>query len=178
MRAKLAVSAVVAVLIAVGSCLPHLRQVLRDYGLPALLAPAMSISEFETLPKAITLSDVLLFWLLCRVAACLCMGIITLWLGQRLGNLLPTLFLSAVGYCLPALLALSGMKNGIEWLGFYPLFHAAALLTVQGYNAVAGAPYSFSWVVILLLAMAGAMIWALEQTLVQHYEWAGEPVNR
>lgn len=62
-RAKLSVSAVVAVGIAVTSCLPHLIQVLRDYGLPALFAPAMSISEFESLPAFITLSDVLLFWL-------------------------------------------------------------------------------------------------------------------
>ena len=49
-RAKLAVSAGVAVLIAAASCLPHFIQVLRDYGLPALFAPAMSISEFESLP--------------------------------------------------------------------------------------------------------------------------------
>src|SRR5699024_12792733 len=41
-RAKLAVSAGVAAAIAVSSCLPHLIQVLRDYGLPALLAPARS----------------------------------------------------------------------------------------------------------------------------------------
>ena len=33
-------------------------------------------------------------------------------------------------FFLPALLSLSGMKNGIEWLGFYPLFHAAALIAV------------------------------------------------
>ena len=177
-RAKLAVSTGAAAAIALGSALPHLWQVLRDYGLPALLAPAMSISEFETLPKAITLSDVLLFWLLCRVAACLCMGAVTLWLGHRLGNLLPTLFLSAVAYCLPALLSLSGMTNGIEWLGFYPLFHAAALLTVQGYNTLTGAPYSFSWVVLLLLATTTTMVWALAQILVQHYEWAGELTSK
>lgn len=92
-RAKLAVSAGVAVLIAAASCLPHLIQVLRDYGLPALF----------------TLSDVLLFWFVCRIAACLCMGAITLTLGRVFGNLLPALFVSAVGYCLPALLSLSGM---------------------------------------------------------------------
>ena len=173
-RAKLAVSAGAAIAIALSSALPHLWQVLRDYGLPALLAPAMSIPEFETLPRAITLSDLLLFWLLCRIAACLCMGAITLWLGQQLGNLLPTLFVSAVAYCLPALLSLSGMKGGIEWLGFYPLFHAASLLTVQGYNSVTGAPYTFGWVVILLLATTTTMVWALAQILVQHCEWAGE----
>ena len=63
------------------------------------------------------------------------MSRITLWLGQKLGNLLTALFISAVTYCLPALLSLSGMKNGIEWLGFYPLFHAAALWQNQGYTA-------------------------------------------
>ena len=61
-------------LIAAGTALPHLWQVLRDYGLPALLAPAMSISELQAVPKCITLSDLLLFWLLCRFAACLCMS--------------------------------------------------------------------------------------------------------
>jgi len=172
-RAKLAVSAAVAAAIAMGSCLPHLIQILRDYGLPALTAPAMSVSEFETLPKAITLSDVLLFWLLCRVAACLCMGVISLWLGQRLGNPLPTLFLSAVAYCLPALLSLSGMENGIEWLGFYPLFHAASLLTVQGYNAATGSPCTDLWVSLILLAAALSVTWAVVGELEQHYEWAG-----
>ena len=109
-RAKLAVSAGVAVLIAAASCLPHLIQVLRDYGLPALFAPAMSISEFESLPALFTLSDVLLFWFVCRIAACLCMGAITLTLGRVFGNLLPALFVSAVGYCLPAPLRSSSLR--------------------------------------------------------------------
>ena len=131
-RAKLAVSAGVAVLIAAASCLPHLIQVLRDYGLPVLFAPAMSISEFESLPAFVTLSDVLLFWFVCRIAAC------SAWAQSRshwarvFGNLLPALFVSAVGYCLPALLSLSGMDGGIEWLGFWPLFHAANFFTTQG----------------------------------------------
>ena len=111
-----------------GSCLPHLIQVLRDYGLPVLLAPAMSISEFESLPAFVTLSDVLLFWFLCRVAACLCMAAITLTLGHLFGNLLPALFVSAVGYCLPALLSLSGMEGGIEWLGFLAVVPCGELL--------------------------------------------------
>ena len=100
-RAKLAVSAGVAVLIAAASCLPHLIQVLRDYGLPVLFAPAMSISEFESLPAFVTLSDVLLFWFVCRIAACLCMGAITLTLGRVFGNLLPALFVQRRGV-LPA----------------------------------------------------------------------------
>ena len=153
MRAKLAVSAGVAVLIAAASCLPHLIQVLRDYGLPALFAPAMSISEFESLPALFTLSDVLLFWFVCRIAACLCMGAITLTLGRVFGNLLPALFVSAVGYCLPALLSLSGMDGGIEWLGFWPLFHAANFFTTQGYAGEEGLPYNNAWVILLLLVV-------------------------
>ena len=172
-RAKLAQSAVTAVGIAAAGALPHLWQIQRDYGLGQLRAPAMSISEFETLPKAVTLSDVLLFWFICRVIACFVMGIVTLWLGERLGSVLPTLFISAVAWCLPALLSLSGMKNGIEWLGTYPLFHSAALLGVQGYGAN-GEPYSFAWIVLLLLALSAALIWALSQILLSLYEQAGQ----
>ena len=164
-KAKLRQSTLVAAGIAFGTVLPHLWQILRDYGLPALLAPAMSISELQAVPKCITLSDLLLFWLLCRFAACLCMSRITLWLGQKLGNLLPALFISAVAYCLPALLSLSGMKNGIEWLGFYPLFHAAALWQTQGGNTL--------WVPIFLLFVAFFLAWSIGQVLVCDYERIG-----
>ncbi len=172
-RAKLAVSAGVAVLIAAASCLPHLIQVLRDYGLPVLFAPAMSISEFESLPAFVTLSDVLLFWFVCRIAACLCMGAITLTLGRVFGNLLPALLVSAVGYCLPALLSLSGMDGGIEWLGFWPLFHAANFFTTQGYAGEEGLPYNNAWVILLLLVvvlLGTATLWGY---LRDCYEWKG-----
>ena len=133
----------------------------------------MSISEFTTLPRAVTLGDLLLFWVLCRVAACLLMGMVTLWLGQTFGSFLPALFVSAAAYCLPPLLALSGMTGGIEWLGTYPLFHAAALLSVQGYSALDGSPYSLGWTVILILVLAVAAVWALSQYLIGRYEWRG-----
>ena len=164
-KAKLRQSTLVAVGIAFGTVLPHLWQILRDYGLPALLAPAMSISELQAVPKFITLSDLLIFWFICRFAACLCMSRITLWLGQKLGNLLPALFISAVAYCLPALLSLSGMKNGIEWLGFYPLFHAAALWQTQGGNTL--------WVPVFLLFVAFFLAWSIGQVLVCDYERIG-----
>ena len=172
-RAKLLMSGVVAFVIAAGSCLPHLIQVLRDYGLPVLFAPAMSISEFESLPAFVTLSDVLLFWFVCRIAACLCMGAITLTLGRVFGNLLPALFVSAVGYCLPALLSLSGMDGGIEWLGFWPLFHAANFFTTQGYAGEKGLPYNNAWVILLLLVvvlLGTATLWGY---LRDCYEWKG-----
>ena len=53
-KAKLRQSTLVAAGITLGTGLPHLWQILRDYGLPALLAPAMSISELEAVPECIT----------------------------------------------------------------------------------------------------------------------------
>ena len=173
-KAKLWQSTAVAAVIAFGTVLPHLWQVLRDYGLHSLLGPAMSISDLQAVPKFITLSDLLIFWLICRFAACLCMSRITLWLGQKLGNLLTALFISAVAYCLPALLSLSGMKNGIEWLGFYPLFHAAALWQNQGYNAN-GESYNAMWIPIFLVCTAFFLAWAIGQALIDDYDMIGVP---
>ena len=68
MQAKLRCSAFAALLIAAGTALPHIWQVLRDYGLPAMGAPACSIRQFGLIPRAVTLSDVFLFWFLCRFA--------------------------------------------------------------------------------------------------------------
>lgn len=173
-KAKLRQSTAVAAVISFGTVLPHLWQVLRDYGLPSLLGPAMSISDLQAVPKFITLSDLLIFWLICRFAACLCMSRITLWLGQKLGNLLTALFISAVAYCLPALLSLSGMENGIEWLGFYPLFHAAALWQNQGYNAN-GESYNAMWIPIFLVCAAFFLAWAIGQALIDDYDMIGVP---
>lgn len=173
-RAKLAQSALVAVGIALAGCVPHLWRVLRDYGLPAVNAPAMSISELEAVPWLFTLFDLLLFWVLCRVLACLCMGAATLWLGHRLGSMLSALFVSAAIWCLPPLLALSGMDNGIEWLGTWPLFGAVGLLQVQGYGAD-GVAYNYWWMALaVLLVGAATLIWAVVQDLTGRYEWAGQ----
>lgn len=171
-RAKLAQSALAAVGIALAGCAPHLWRVLRDYGLPALNAPAMSISELETVPWIFTLFDLLLFWVLCRVLACLCMGAATLWLGHQLGSALPALFVSTTVWCLPPLLALSGMDNGIEWLGTWPLFGAANLLQVQGYGS--GGAHNYWWIALaVLLAGAALLIWAIVQDLTDRYEYPG-----
>lgn len=168
-RAKLVQSAWLAFLIAAATCLPHLWQILRDYGLPALFAPAKSISEFAALPLAVTLSDLLLLWFLCRVAACLLMGTICLWLGHKLGAFLPAMFLSVTAYCLPCLLALSGMKHSMEYLGFYALFHAVSLFTVQGYT-VAGNPRCDGWFVLFMTGTAILYIMFIGAVLVAEYE--------
>ena len=156
--------------------MPHLWQVLRDYGLPALAAPANSIPAFEAVPGIVPLFVLLLFWLFCRVAACLCMGSITLWLGEKTGHMLATLCLSAAAYCLPPLLCLTGMNNGIEWLGCYPLFHAVALCGTQGFDAM-GRPYNMMWVPLLFLVAALLAAALLAGDLRERYEWTGITVE-
>ena len=153
----------------------------RKYTVKAKLRQSTAVASviafgtvLQAVPKFITLSDLLLFWLICRFAACLCMSRITLWLGQKLGNLLPALFISAVSYCLPALLSLSGMRNGIEWLGFYPLFHAVALWQNQGYTAD-GESYNAMWIPIFLVCAAFFLAWAIGQALIDDYDMIGVP---
>ena len=56
------------------------------------------------------------------------------------------------------------MRNGIEWLGFYPLFHAAALWQNQGYTAD-GESYNAMWIPIFLVCAAFFLAWAIGQAL-------------
>ena len=167
--AKLIPGSGVAIFIAVATCLPHIWQILRDYGLPALLAPAKSISEFAALPLFVTLQDMLVFWFVCRLIACCLMGAICLWLGHKTGSFILTLFISATSCCLPCLLALSGMKNGIEYLGSYCFFHAIDLFTVQRYTA-AGVPCSYGWLVFLSIGLALLYLFIIYDDLINEYD--------
>ena len=62
------------------------------------------------------------------------------------------------------------MEGGIEWLGFWPLFHAAALLT--GWNGIA-----CGWLVFLLLAAVLGGCCGLMLDLCGRYEWKGLPTD-
>ncbi|WP_394960069.1 hypothetical protein [Candidatus Allofournierella merdavium] len=125
--AKLLSSGAAAILLWALVGLPRLIVVLRDYGLPAPLAPAMSLYEYLHLPGWLSLAGILLLAGITRLSAVLCMASITLWLSETLGSALSSIFLSALGFCLPPLLALSGLWP-LRWISFYPLFHTAELL--------------------------------------------------
>ena len=94
--------------------------------------------------------------------------------GIAFGTVLPHLWQILRDYSLPALLSLSGMKNGIEWLGFYPLFHAAALWQNQGYNAN-GESYNAMWIPTFLVCAAFFLAWAIGQALMDDYDMIGVP---
>lgn len=160
-HAKLLQCAILAAAVAAAVCLPHLWQILRDYGLPALFAPAMSIPEFADLPAFVTLAGVLVFWFFCRAAACMLLGMAALCMGYCLRNTLMSIMVCTALFTLPLVLSLSGMKGGIEWLSTWPLFHAAALLAPQPYGG-----YPLAWIPVLLLGLACVAIWAMAQRLL------------
>ena len=101
------------------------------------------------------------------------MARLTLWLGQKLGNLLAALFVSAVGYCLPALLALSGMSNGIEWLGFLPAVPRRRTVPNAGHERRGRAVQFCCGCRYFLVVVAAALAWAIGNDLTEAYEWAG-----
>ena len=126
LRRKLAVGALGAVLVWLFTCLPRFIIVLRDYGLCRPFAPAMSLQDYAAIPAWVSLSDLLVFAVLARLAACLCMMLLMMAFSEYVGNTLGAMFLGSIAFCLPPLLALSGL-SGLRWVGFYPLFHMAEL---------------------------------------------------
>lgn len=75
------------------------------------------------------------------------------------------------------MLSLSGMEGGIEWLGFWPLFHAANFLTTQGYAGEEGLPYNNAWMILLIVAAALLVVIALAGYLQDDYEMKGVALN-
>ena len=126
LRRKLAVGALGAVLVWLFTCLPRFIIVLRDYGLCRPFAPAMSLQDYAAIPAWVSLSDLLVFAVLARLAACLCMMLLMMAFSEYVGSTLGAMFLGSIAFCLPPLLALSGL-SGLRWVGFYPLFHMAEL---------------------------------------------------
>ena len=123
---KLAVGTVVAALICLLTCLPRFLVVLRDYGLSMPFAPAMSLQGYHALPARITLSDLLVWGVLARLLACMTMMLILMTLSEFIGNTLGAMFVGSIMFCLPPMLALSGL-SGLRWIGMYPLFHITEL---------------------------------------------------
>lgn len=126
LRRKLAVGALGAALVCLFTCLPRFVVVLRDYGLCRPFAPAMSLTDYAAIPAGGSLSDLLVFGVLARLAACLCMMLLLMALSEYMGNTLGAMFVGSIAFCLPPLLALSGL-SGLRWVGFYPLFHITGL---------------------------------------------------
>ena len=147
------------------TALPRLWRILRDYGLPTILAPAMSLQAYEQIPVSVTLLDLVLLWLAGRLLGCMLLVMLTLWLSDHLENSLLTLFVASVAFCLPPLLALSGMGQGVAWFGVWLLFHVTALL--------AYAPEGLAWTAPALLLAGTAILTALAIQMKVDWEYQG-----
>lgn len=157
--AKLLTAGGAAVLLWGLTGLPRLIVVLRDYSLPAPSAPAMSLPDYLHLPGWLSLAGVLALAGFARLVATLCMAAITLWLSEVFGSALSAMFLSAFGFCLPPMLALSGLWT-LRWVGLYPLFHLAELLRRPG-DGAAG---------LVLLILASVVCWLCADRLRARWE--------
>ena len=157
--AKLLSSGAAAILLWALVSLPQLIVALRDHGLPAPFAPAMSLPDYLHLPGWLTLAGVLALAGLARLVAVLCMAAVTLWFSETLGSALSAMFLSALIFCLPPMLALSGLWP-LRWVGLYPLFHLAELLRRPS-DGAAG---------LVLLVLATAVCWLCADRLRARWE--------
>lgn len=155
---KLQHAAFCCTLSAILSCIPVLWQTLRDYGLYALSAPALSLPEFTHVSDLITLCDLLVCWFLFRILACLCVGAVTLLLSQKTGNTILTLLCSSMIFALPLLLSMSGMLH-IKWASIYPLYHWIALLAAKS------GPVLWCWPIA-----AALLLLSCTQALFQSYQ--------
>lgn len=160
--AKLLAAGGTAVLLWVLVSLPRLIVVLRDYGLPASFAPAMSLSDYLHLPSWLSLAGIAILSGLARLVAMLCMAAITLWLSEILGSALSAMFLSALVFCLPSMLALSGLWP-LRWVGVYPLFHLTELLRRPGDGAAGFICLTLAITICLLCADQLQARWAQSQ---------------
>ena len=125
-RCKLALGCLGAAMVCLFTCLPRFVVVLRDYGLSAPFAPAMSLAPYSALPGWLPLAGLLLLGVFARLLACTAMMLALMALSEWIGNAIGAMFVGSIIFCLPALLALSGLTP-MRWVGLYPLFHITEL---------------------------------------------------
>lgn len=126
-KCKLIISAIAAFVILILILIPRFMIALCDYGLPEPFAPAMSIPGYESMPSWVTLSDVVMLMIVSRFVAIACIASCVLAFSLKLSNTISVLFVGMLIFCLPQLMALSGLP-AMRWVGLYPLFHICELL--------------------------------------------------
>lgn len=150
---KLRVCLVLVIFLVTVSILPRVYVLLRDYGVHCLTAPLRSLDAYVGAPEGfpIILFIVLVFAI--RLIACFVVMILSLYVSQKIGNIIGAVLVSSLLFVLPSLLAFSGL-DALKWLSIYPLFDFAALLTSPG---TAG----FAW-----LFLVGVCFWGVIGSLL------------
>ena len=110
--------------------------VIKDYGLPAFFAPAMSMQEYSELPVWLSVFTLYVISAGCRYLACYICALITAFFSERQKSAVSVLFYSTLVVLGPVLLNILGIR-GLKDTGLYPLMHFAAMLTDGGDRAFA-----------------------------------------
>lgn len=146
---KLLICGVGAVAIALLSLLPRFAVMLRDYWFSVPLAPLFSLDEFAAAPQGIPILFLLVGMVAVRAAGALCVMAVVLAISEKAGNTVVSTVLSALLFCLAPILALAGI-DGTKWMGAFPLFHFAAMMSRPGDAAA-------SWLYLFLWGMVGGL---------------------
>ncbi len=116
---------------AVISMLERMISVVKDYGLPAFFAPAMSMQEYSELPRWISVFTLYVISASCKLLACYICAMVTAYISCRQKSAVSVLFFSSMLTLGPVLLNMLGIK-GLRNVGLYPLMHIGALLANDG----------------------------------------------
>lgn len=126
-RTKLGVTAFYCGILALCSAVPRMIVAVRAYGLACFIAPTYSMYEYGAAVE-LPFFFLLFLFIAARFVALLAVAYGMLALSSWLGNTVRALFVGSAIFCLPLLLASSGLPAA-KWISVYPAFHIAAMFT-------------------------------------------------
>lgn len=131
------------------SLFPRFVVMVRDYWFSVPLAPLFSLDQYFAASQDIPILFLIVGMVVVRAAGVLCMMAVVLAISEKAGNTVVSTVLSSVLFCLAPILALAGIE-GTKWMGAFPLFHFAAMVS-QPSDGVA------AWLYLLLWGMVGGL---------------------
>ena len=141
------------------SLLERMISVVKDYGLPAFFAPAMSMKEYSELPAWLSVFLLYVISACCRYLACYICALVTSYISARQKSAISVLFFSSLIMLGPVLLYILGIR-GLKNVGLYPLMHFGALLADSGDRLFA----------VCYLATAAVLAAVMRNELLKRYE--------
>ena len=144
--AKYRVAGYTVVSVCLISQLPELVIILRDYWFSALTAPLRSMNIFIDSPLNMPVFIFIILSFFVRIVGGLSVTAVILAVSEYIGNIIMTVIVSTIIFCLPPLLAINGLSV-MQWFGVYPLFNFAPMM-VTADNAAVGFLYLVGWMII------------------------------
>lgn len=146
---KLYICGAVAVITALLSLLGRFVVMVRDYWFSVPWAPLWSLDDYFAAPQGMPIMLLIIGMVAVRAAGALCVMAVILAVSEKAGNMVISIVLSLVIFCLSPVLALAGI-DGIKWVGAFPLFHFASMMQYLGDTAAV-------WLYLFLWGMVGGL---------------------